>query len=106
VVGLRIATPIIRLFRNIPCFRFSYPIHEIIITDNIEQAGYNVIDTKHTILHHGGYSDNIEKVVKKLKRNLEIILENWTELKNTNYKRYMQYIIETSTQIKQLIERK
>lgn len=95
--GQRSAVVMCRLFRNLPPFRYVFPIHED-VTPNIYDSGYLIQDSGLNILHEG-WTVSKEEMIKKLERNYQSIWQNPKLIHSDRYKRYME---ETLWQLKEL----
>lgn len=84
----RMAVPTVRIFRNLPPFKFCFPIHEV-IDPSIYEAGYKVLDTKLDILHEG-WNCSKEEMLSKLKRNGELIWRHPELIESERYQDYMK----------------
>lgn len=99
-IGFRIGNAIVRLFRNLPPFKFEFAIHEAVDL-TILDAGYLIQDCNLNILHDGFAFGTKQDLIDKMTRNLIGIWQN-PELIKTPDNRYLKYLKQTAKIIHEL----
>lgn len=82
-------TRAVRLFRNDPSIKWQSRIHET-VQFSLEEEGYLTEDSTITLVHEG-YEISDSEMIKKLERNLDLIMNEYAFTKKQQIKNYCSF---------------